>query len=268
MYRLARQFLSLAAAVAALAPGPVASAGAHAGGPVAHAAGGEAPPLLPAGVRTPIRRARRALLRLGDAVDDGSATRAAANGRVVVRRVRSAWRGARHYLQHPPPYRGDDERARAHVSGDGGGAAAMADAPTLVLAVFRLDDNVVSGLVELTDGAEPGVFGPLQSTLAATLDVRDGAVDDVHRLAPPPAGDDRAHVIAHASGDEEGASFATSMPQVALMLDGELQQIDDLRADGAELMPTADAMLDDAKARILRTKRRIDGYWPPVPSED
>lgn len=266
--RLARAPLLAAAIAAGLVIAHATPASAHCRGAIAHASGGDAPPVTPAIARTRIKRARRTLNRLGDYVDDGDAARVARAGQTLRRRVSASWRGARYYIEHAPPPTGDDERAVAKASGGGGGAPVIADAPTVALAVFRLQDDVVSGIVEFTDGADAPVLGALTVPLSATLDVRDKAVEDVHKLAPPAPEDDSLELVARASGDGGGSTFDTAMPQVSLMLAGELQQIDEMQDDGAELLPAAVQMLRDAELRILLTQRRIDSYWPPVPAED
>jgi hypothetical protein len=266
--RLARTPLLAAAIAAGLVAAQAAPACARDSGPIARASGGDAPPVIPGIVRTRIKRAKRTLNRLGDYVDDGDAARVASAGQTLRRRVSASWRGARYYIKHAPPPAGDDESAVAKASGDGGGAPLKADAPTVAVAAFQLQDDVVSDIVELTDGAAAPVLSALTQPLFSTLDVRDKAVEDVHKLAPPAPDDDSLELVARASGDGGGSTFDTAMPQVALMLEDEMQQIDEMRDDGAELLPAGVQMLRDAELRILLTKRRVDSYWPPVPTED
>lgn len=255
--------LPLAVAAGLLAAAP-AGASPRTAGPIAHAAGGDAAPVIPAIVRTRVKRAERALDRLSDYVDEGDAGHTARTGKVIRRQVSSAWRGAKYYIRHAPP-----PADEARVAGDGGGAPVMADAPTAALAVFQLQDDVVSGVVELTDGARGAVLSAMSDTLFFVLDRRDAAIEDVRALAPPAAQEDALVLVrARASGDEEGDAFDTAMPQVASMLDDEMQQIDGLQSDAVDLSPGGETILRDAAAQILLTERRLNSYWPPVPADD
>ena len=141
----------------------------------------------------------------------------------------------------------------------------MADAPTAALAVFQLHDEVVADVVELTDGARGAALSVMSRTLFFALDRRDAAIEDLHKLAPPVADEDAfSPVRARISGDEEGATFATAMPQVTAMLDDEMQQIDALQSDAVDLSPGGTQILRDAEAQILLTERKLNAYWPPV----
>ena len=258
-----RRWVLPLALAGALAPAAPAGAARGAEVPVAHAAGGEAVAVIPAVVRTRVQRAERSLDRLSDYVDDGDAAHVARTGRLLRRQVASAWRGAKYYIRHAPP-----PADEARVSGDGG-APAIADAPTAVLAVFQLHDDVVSGVVELSDGARASVARAMRTTLFSVLDLRDTAVEDVHTLAPPEDQDDALVTVrARAAGDEEGATFGTAMPQVAVMLDDEMQLIDAVRSDAVDLAAAAKTILRDAANQIELTKRKVDGYWPPVDPDD
>jgi hypothetical protein len=157
--------------------------------------------------------------------------------------------------------------ARAHASGGAPTGPVAADGPTTALAVFQLQDDVVSGIVALTDGVSGPLLDAMSPTLSSALDRRDAAVADVHRLAPAPSADDaRVHVQAHASGGAVVGTFDTVMPQVPAMLDDETQQIDALLAGGQD--PAGKTLLRNAKGQILGTAHTINVYWPPVPAED
>jgi len=255
----ARAALLALAFAAGLVTASPAAASSQAAGPLAHAAGGDAPSVIPAIVRTRVKRTERALDRLSDAVDDGDAAQAARSGKIIRRQVSSAWRGAKYYIRHAPP-----PADEARVSGDGGGGTVVADAPTAALAVFQLHDQVVSDVVELTDGARGATLRALSATLFFVLDRRDAAIEDVRALAPP-AADDDALVLVHAraSGDGEAVTFDLAMPQVTAMLDDEMQQIDGLQSDAVDLSAGGRRTLGDAAAQILLTRRKVNSYWPP-----
>ena len=122
--------------------------------------------------------------------------KAANTAKVVRRQLSAAWRGTKYYIKNapPPPPAGDArvhvrdlaKHVRARVSGGAPAAGTIADAPTTTIAVFQLQDDVISTIVELTDGARVPLLDAVSTTLFYALDKRDVAVEDVHTLAPPP----------------------------------------------------------------------------------
>jgi hypothetical protein len=271
---LRRRLLTLTTLVAVAVVAAPAGAATPDRAATAHAAGGDVPPAIPAVVRTRVKRVEAALDRLGGNVDDGDAAAATRTGTVVRQQLQAAWRGAKYYIKHAPPPVADDARTppsrpRARASGDGPAAPVAADPPTVALAVFQLQDDAVSEVIGLFDGAAAPLVSPLNATLTAALDRRDAAVKDVHALAPAPAADDaRAAPRAHAAGGEVVNTFATVMPQVSPMLDDEVMQIDSLRSESDGLPAGAKPVLKAAKARIVATELRINTYWPPVAADD
>jgi hypothetical protein len=267
--------VAIVAGLVAASPAPGATADPR---PVtAHAAGDPPAPVLPAIVRTRVKRTEGALDRLGDNVDDDDAAGATKTVNVIRRQMNAAWRGVKYTIRHaPPPVAEDDRFDRAHASGDAPAAPAGADPATTALAVFQLQDDVVSGIVALTDGASDALLGPLATALTFALDRRDDAIEDVHTLAPaaPPASeDDDAFVpprpaYAHASGDAPTGSFDTVMPAVPAMLDDELQQISATLEDPEALLPAGADLLRTAAAQITKTERKANAYWPPVAADE
>src|SRR3954451_235731 len=120
----------LALVGALVAASPAAAAGHHR--PIAHAAGGDAPAIIPSLVQTRITRTENALGRLTTYVDDGDTAGVTRTGKVIRRQLAAAWRGAVSYIKTPPPPVGDDAAA-ARASSlrpalDGGAVAgAVAD---------------------------------------------------------------------------------------------------------------------------------------------
>jgi hypothetical protein len=274
--------VAIAAGLVAASP---AAASPQAADPAAHASGGGGgtPPLLPALVRTRVTRTENALERLTESVDDGDATQAAKTAKVIRRQLSAAWRGTKYYIKNapPPPPVADDAHvhvkdlaphARARITGGAPAAGAIADPPTTTIAVFQLQDEVISTIVELTDGARVPLLDAMSTTLFYALDKRDTAVEDVHTLAPPPppvADDARVQVHAHASGGAvAGGTFDAVMPQVVGMIDDELQQIDGLQSDATDLRPGAKKILRDAEVQALLTQKQVNAYWPPLPAGD
>jgi hypothetical protein len=250
----------------------------------AHAAGDPPAPALPAIVRTRVKRTEGALDRLGDNVDDDDAAGATKTVNVIRRQMNAAWRGVKYTIKHaPPPVAEDDrfhrdDRTHAHASGDAPAGSTTADPATTALAVFQLQDDVVSGIVALTDGASDALLGPLATALTFALDRRDDAIEDVHTLAPPtpPAAEDddafvppRPPFEAHTAGDAPtGSLFGTVMPAVPAMLDDELQQIRAILEDPEALLPAGADLLRTAAAQIAKTERKAKAYWPPVAADE
>jgi hypothetical protein len=290
---LPRKALLPVAIAAGLVAALSAAASSQAADPTAHASGGGGgtPPPLPALVRTRVVRTENALERLTESVDDGDAVQAAKTAKVIRRQLSAAWRGTKYYIKNAPPapppaddarvHFNDDvvlhvkdlaPRVRARITGGAPAAGTIADPPTTTIAVFQVQDDVISTIVELTDGARVPLLDAMSTTLFYALDKRDAAVEDVHTLAPPappPADDARFHARAHASGGAvAGGTFDAVMPQVVGMIDDELQQIDALQSDATDLRPGAKKILRDAEAQALITQRQVNTYWPPAPPAD
>jgi hypothetical protein len=281
---LPRKALLPVAIAAGLVAASPAAASPRAADPAAHASGGGGgtPPPLPAIVRTRVQRTENALERLVESVDDGDAAKSANTAKVIRRQLSAAWRGTKYYIKNaPPPPPATDSRVhvkdlaphvRARISGGAPPAGAIADAPTTTIAVFQLQDDVISTIIELTDGARVPLLNDVSKTLFFALDKRDAAVEDAHTLAPPPppvAGDSRVGVHAYAAGGAVGGgTFDAVMPQVVGMIDDELQQIDGLQSDATDLRPGAKKILRSAEVQALLTQRQVNTYWPPLPAGD
>src|SRR4051812_30263462 len=255
----------LALVGALVAASPAAAAGHHR--PIAHAAGGDAPAIIPSLVQTRLTRTENALERLTNYVDDGDTANVTRTGKVIRRQLAAAWRGAVYYLKNPPPPVGGDDaaaaRASAHAARVAGGAVAgaVADQYTTAGAVFQTYPDTAATIAELTDGARVPILDAMSTTMFWTLDARDKAVAQAHTLdaPPPPDGEDPP---------EDAVSFATVMPSVTPMLDDEMQQIKQLTADAKDLRPGGKKLLKNALVQTLFTQNTINTYWPPVAGDD
>ena len=269
---LKRLILGSAAAAAALAAAAPAGAAAA---PTAQASGTDAPPPLPSLVQTRLTRLDKALERLTDDVNEVDA-RPCGEGRQG-RAPPARRRMARRQLLHRPRagaagrgragaprrrgvrLRDLAPKVRAKIAQDDEGPV-IADPVTTAMAVFDSFHAVSSTVIELTDGAHVPMLDAMSRTLFLALDRRDKAIDDVHTLAPPAPPED----LAQAAQEEEAATFDVTMPGLPLWLDDEIQHVDGLVADAPDLTAGGKRVLNKARAQIVLTEAKINGYWPPV----
>jgi hypothetical protein len=262
-----------------LAAGLAAAQPAGASAPsAAHASGSPPPPPLPSLVSTRIRRVERALDRLTDDVNDNDKVHAPKQSKIVRRQLWAAWRGARYYVRHAPAPPAEDARlharragvrvrdlapkVRATIAQDDEGPV-IADPVTTAMGVFDEFHSVTATIVELTDGARVPLLDAMSRTLFLSLDRRDRAVNDVHTLAPPPPVE-AARVRARISQDDALPVFDTTMPTLPVFLDDEIQHIDGLLEDAADLRPGGRRILTKARAQITQTEALVNSFWPPV----
>src|SRR3954447_13739970 len=263
----------LAAAPSAMAAEP---------SPVAHASGGDAPPIVPSLIQTRITRTENALERLTRYVDNSEPDKVVTVGKVIRRQTAAAWRGAKYYLRTAPPPVADDARVESRSNRRLMGGAVgpvVADQFTSAVAVFSLAHDVSAEAIELTDGAHGNTLAGLSRTLFWTLDKRDVMVQDAKAFEPaaPPealrARSRAARAAASSAGDRTlkggavGGSFAPLMPEVTMGLDDEMQHIDGLRSDATDLDARGKSILRQAETQILFTERTINTIWPPVPAD-
>jgi hypothetical protein len=256
--------LGILAALAAIAP---ATAGASRTPIAAHAAGGDVVVLTyPSLVKTRVARARRALRRAVNQLEDGEP--ADAKLKIVRRQMAAAWRGAKYIIRTTPPPPPAEDRALA--SGDGPtGPTKAAPADTAFL-VITLQHNVAAGMIQSADGTPDSALPALSTTLNFALSQRDQAIRDIVAYAPPaPPDEDRAAPTAQASGGGPVVStFETIMPNAIDQLDDELQAIDGLKSDSTDLTSGGRRLLTAATTHIARTRGVVNRTWPPIPPED
>ena len=259
---------ALAVGAIALLPG---TAGAEPASKRAHAAGGDAPPVvLPTAVRVRIKRGENALDRAADYVDRDMPDKATASLKNARRNMYAAWRSAVYIVENaPPPPPPGDGKAVAHSSGAAAGPPGTnyATPEQTAVAVLGYQHDVVGASFGLIDGAKGTLRDQVSTTIFAALDRRDSAVTYIHnRPVPPPAEDGKA--IAHAAGGAVVASsFAQLMPAIPSDLNDEIQQGKELRLGGA-LTAGEKRVVLLASAQISDTKDTINNYWPPAPAGD
>jgi hypothetical protein len=141
-------------------------------------------------------------------------------------------------------------------------APVIADPVATAVGVFDAFHDVSSTVIELTDGARGPVLDAMSRTMFLTLDRRDRAVSDVHLLAPPVPPEDLMG-IARSSQDDEALTFDLAMPGLVPWLDDELQHVDGLLTDAADLRPGGRRILTKARDQVTATKAAITTFWPP-----
>lgn len=252
---LSRNATLAAAAAAALIAVAPAAASADAASPVAKAAGGDVPPIVPSLIQTRITRTENAIDRLTNYVDDNDTAGVTRTGKVIRRQLAAAWRGAVWYIKNPPPPVADD----AQDADDG---PLVADQFQASAAVFDTYHAVAATIAQLTDGARVPVLNDMSKTLFWTLDARDKAVAQVHTLDVPPVPTDPEEEPEEPEGEAGG--FALTMPGVVLGLDDEEQQISGLKSDATDLRPGGTKILNQALAQTNLTETQINTFWPPA----
>jgi hypothetical protein len=258
-----RSFKLVATLVVALGLVTAASA-AGSGGPPAHAAGGDAGPLLyPSLVNVRLVRGEAALQRAVEYADDGQADKAVAALANARLHVRKAWTGAKYLIDHAPaaPPAGDGRVGR--VSGGAVGGSPYASIYDTALAVLSLQHDAASTSFGLIDSAKGTLLSSLSTTVFAALNGRDAAIAYIHSIAPPPAaGDGR---VGRSSGAPVAAGWGSVMPQAAPQLDDEIQQLDGTLA--GTLSSGASRVLKAAELQDVKTQKTLNQFWPPAPAD-
>jgi hypothetical protein len=265
-----RSPLSIAAPLAVMASLAAVSPAVAAGGPTAHAAGGDAPATLdyPSIVQTRFDRTERALRRATKAIENGDQVKATTNLKVVRRQMSSAWRGAKYIIRTtpPPPPPGDDQFGDPPSPATGPAVASPADSGYLVL---YLQHEVASSMYQLIDGAHGTGLNDISRTMNFALDRRDSALKDILALAPPapPPAPDR--VSARAADDGPVIdTFDIVMPNYVPLLADEVQAIEGTKSDATDLTTGGRRLLSLAENQIIKAQGFVNTHWPPLPPGD
>ena len=272
---------------------PAAAAQASSAGPVAHAAGGDAPPLNPSIVGVPIQRTEESLSHAADAIDAVNGPEAAGALTASRRYLLRSYNGAKYLIAHPPapPAEADSASAKkfvrlarrairasrsraasdgrwikAHASQDDAPGPVFADGPTAVFNVLTSQYNAATAAVGMAPDTKGELLAKVKTTLSTALVLRNRLVKVVHAAAPPPAAEADS-VKAHASQEEGAVTFDLVMPGLVALLDDELQQMQAAAAD-ASVPSDAKAILTTAIAADQQIETLVNTYWPPAGAED
>jgi hypothetical protein len=268
---------------------PAAAAQASTAGPVAHAAGGDAPALDPAIVGVPIQRTAAALSNAADAIDAGDGAGAVGPLTASRRYLLRSYSGAKYLIAHPPPAPAGDGSAnrqkfrklarsfirasrhgrqgawiKAHASGGAPAGPAFADGVTAVFDVFTSQYNAATAAIGMAPDTKGDLLSKVKTTLNTAIVLRNRLVKVVHAAAPPAPAED-GQVKAHAS--QEGVpTFDVVMPGLTVLLDDELQQMQAAAAD-ASVPSDSKAILTSAIAADKQVESLVNQYWPPAPAD-
>jgi hypothetical protein len=254
---------TLAVAFLALVPAALAApAGGSHRSAKAHAAGSDAPPVLPSIVRVRIDRGTKALDRAGDYVDRDMPDKAVASLLNARRNMYAAWRGARYLIEHAPAPPAAEARVHAskHVtaraSDDDPVGTVYADPTTTAVAVLGYQHTVATAAFGLLDGAKGALRDSVSTTMFAALNRRDSSIAYIHTLP-----------VADPETVPEGAvTFDMVMPGLIPDLDDEMQQAEGLLNGGA-LTPGEKRIMGLADFQVFHTEQTVNTYWPPAPAE-
>ena len=275
----------LVACCAVALPAGVAQAGS--GGPVAHGAGGDAPPLNPSVVGVPLARADKAIENAADAVDAGNGAEAVGPLTASRRYMIRAYRGAKFLIAQTPPVPADDASAarvtrklsrlaRRSVKASRAGVAlrpgrigaqtsqefvapVFADTATAVFNVFQGQYNAATAAVGMLPDVQGALLGRVQTSLNTAIILRNRLVKIVAAAAPPVPADD-----AQAAQDAEDVNtFDVVMPAVSILLGDEVQQMQATQQD-TTVPPASSAVLANALAADNQILTQVNTLWPPV----
>jgi hypothetical protein len=256
--------LAIIAGLAGAAPATAATSS----GPVARAAGGDAPPIIPSLIQSRITRTEKALERLNKYADNEEPVKITKVSKVIRRQTTAAWRGARYYLRNPPVVVAEDAALRPRtLKQDDAAAPLVADQYAAAVAVFGLVHDVSATSIELLDGARGDSLTAVGKTMFWTLNKRDAMIEDAHTYDLPPAAEEASFRPRSLKQEDGPAGFGPLMPIVTGQLDDEKQHIAGLQSDATDLRPRGTSMLIRANSQIQRSEAKINLYWPPAADE-
>jgi hypothetical protein len=271
---------------------PAGAAQANSADPVAHSAGGDAPPLTPSVVGVPLARADKALGNAADAVEAGNGAQAVGPLRASRRYMIRAYRGAKFLIAQTPPAPVDDASvavsarkfrrlarravrvSRASAASSHGRVRArasqfappvLADTPTAVFSVFQGQYNAATTAVGMLPDVQGALLARVKTTLNTAIVLRNRLVKIVAAAEPPAPAEDASasHPSATAAQEEGVPLFADVMPGVTILLADEIQQMQSTQED-TTVPPASIAVLAPALAADQQIEAQVSLLWPPV----
>jgi hypothetical protein len=280
---LKRPILLLALAASIAVAVPAGTAVAQPTEPVAHSAGGDAPPLNPSIVGVPVSRTSAALDAAAGAIDEGKGATAAGPLRASRKYLIRSYNGAKFLIANTPPPPAEDARAsskrflrlaRRHVrsarvsrssgswiqaqaSGDAAGPV-FADTPTAVFNVFTSQYDAATAATGMAPDTTGNLLNRVKTTLNTAIVLRNRLVKIVAAAAPPAPAED-----AQAAQEEGVTTFDMVMPGLAVLLNDEIQQLQAMSQD-ASVPAASKAALTQALAADNQILTRVNTLWPPA----
>ena len=258
-----RSLVLLAVAAALATAGAAVAATRPAAQPVpsAVAAGGDVPPPIPAIVQTRLDRAQASLGRMTAAYDDNQAATAVVPLSAAVSNLSGAWNGTKYLIQATAPPPEEEEGAEAPEAPEqADDALTYAGPEDTAFAVFMAQHDFVSQAVGIAETTDAALATQLANGIAAVQAERLKAIEYIHTLAPPPAGEDGT------AAAEEATTWDTVMPQVVAVLDDEMLQIKGRLAMNT-FSPAVQSALESAQLKAQNAKDLVNQYWAAVPEE-
>ena len=280
-----RTTLPLAVAVSLALAVPGVAAAQPSEGPVAHSAGGDAPPLSPAVVGVPISRTAESLDKAADAIDEGKGATAAGPLRASRRNLIRSYKGAKYLIANAPPPPAEDARAAtrkfrklarrairsaragnqsgwisAQASQDDAVGPVFADTATAVFSVLTSQYSAATATVGMLPDTAGNLLNRVKTSLNTAVILRNRLVTIIHNAAPPEPPEDAR---ARAAQDDEVTTFDVLMPGLSVLIGDELQQMQALAADTSA--PAASrAVLGNIIAADTQVLSKLNTWWPPV----
>jgi hypothetical protein len=265
---------------------PAGAAAANTADPVAHSAGGDAPPLNPAVVGVAITRTEKALDSAAGAIDAGKGATAVGPLKASRRYLIRSYKGAKYLISQaaaaPPEEASASPRKftrlarrvirakradarhghgwiRARASGDG--TLTLADTPTAVFNVFTSQYDAATTGVGMLPDVKGNLLNRVKTTVSTAVILRNRLVKIVAAASPPAADEARA-----AQESEEAVTFDAVMPSLRVLLEDEIQQIKVTQQDSS--VPSASrSALGNVLAADNQILDRVNTLWP-VEAED
>ena len=260
---------------------PAGAAAANTADPVAHSAGGDAPPLDPAVVGVAITRTEKALDKAADAIDAGQGASAVGPLRASRRYLIRSYKGAKYLISQaataPPEEASANPRKlatlarrvirakraearhghgwiRAQASGDG--TLTVADAPTAVFNVFTSQYDAATQGVGMLPDVKGNLLNRVKTTISTAVVLRNRLVKIIAAAFPPAADEARA-----AQEAEEPVTFDMVMPSLRVLLEDEIQQIKVTQKDTS--VPAASrSALSNVLAADNQILNQVNTLWP------
>ena len=264
---------------------PAGTAAAEPAEPVAHAAGGDAPPLNPSIVGVPIMRTQTALDNAADAIDEGQGATAAGPLRASRKYLIRSYQGAKYLIANMPPPEAEEARVsarkfrrlarsfirasrgnassaggwiRAHASQDDVAGPVFADAPTAVFNVLTSQYSAATTAVGMLPDTTGNLLNRVKTTLNTAIILRNRLVQIVAAASPPAAEEAQA-----AQDADDVTTFDMVMPGLAVLLGDEIQQMQAATQDTT--IPAASrTALTAALAADQQILTRVNTLWPPA----